>query len=151
MTLNELWNTVIANPGTKAAIIFVAVSLIEISPIQINPWSFLGSLVGKLLGIKAVSDKVDALEKKVDENQATVVRCRILNFENELQEGRIKSKDSWDQVMDDIRRYETYTKDHPKFKNNITAASTQHITKKYGELLEKRAWTMQLTNEDKTS
>lgn len=151
MTLNELWDAVIASPGAKAGILFIILSVIEVCPIQINPWSFLGSLVGKLLGIKAVSDKVDALEKKVDENQATAVRCRILNFENELQEGRIKSKDSWDQVMDDIRRYEIYTKEHPKFKNNITAASTQHIKKKYSELLEKRAWTIYLSNEDKVS
>lgn len=149
MTLYELWNTVISVPGVKTILIILLLSVVEICPIKINPWSWIGGLIGKLLGVKSVSDKVDALEKKVDENQATTVRVRILRFENELQEERIHSKDSWDQVMDDITRYEEYTEKHPKFKNNITVASINHIKNKYGELLEKRAWTTTLVKEKK--
>lgn len=149
MTLYELWNTVISVPGVKAILIILLLSVVEICPIKINPWSWIGGLIGKLLGVKSVSDKVDALEKKVDENQATTMRVRILRFENELQEERIHSKDSWDQVMDDITRYEEYTEKHPKFKNNITVASINHIKNKYGELLEKRAWTTTLVKENK--
>lgn len=149
MTLYELCNTVISIPGAKTALVIIFLSVVEICPIKINPWSWIGGLIGKLLGIKSVSDKVDALEKKVDENQATTIRVRILNFENELQEGRKHSKDSWDQVMDDIHRYENYTNEHPEFINNITIASTNHITKKYSELLEKRAWTTTLVKEKK--
>ena len=144
MTLYELWNTVISVPGVKTILIVLLLSVVEICPIKINPWSWVGGLIGKLLGVKAVSDKVDALEQKVDENQATTMRVRILRFENELQEERIHSKDSWDQVMDDIDRYEKYTEKHPKFKNNITAASINHIKNKYGELLAERAWTTTL-------
>lgn len=149
MTLYELWNTVISVPGVKTILIILLLSVVEICPIKINPWSWIGGLIGKLLGVKSVSDKVDALEKKVDENQATTMRVRILRFENELQEERIHSKDSWDQVMDDITRYEEYTEKHPKFKNNITVASINHIKNKYGELLEKRAWTTTLVKEKK--
>lgn len=149
MTLYELWNTVISVPGVKTILIILLLSVVEICPIKINPWSWIGGLIGKLLGVKSVSDKVDALEKKVDENQATTMRVRILRFENELQEERIHSKDSWDQVMDDITRYEEYTEKHPKFKNNITVASINHIKNKYGELLEKRAWTTTLVKENK--
>lgn len=149
MTLYELWNTVISVPGVKTILVILLLSVVEICPIKINPWSWIGGLIGKLLGVKSVSDKVDALEKKVDENQATTMRVRILRFENELQEERIHSKDSWDQVMDDITRYEEYTEKHPKFKNNITVASINHIKNKYGELLEKRAWTTTLVKENK--
>lgn len=148
MTLYQLWNTVISIPGAKTALVIILLSVVEICPIKINPWSFVGGLIGKLLGIKAVSDKVDALEKKVDENQATTIRVRILRFEDELQGGKIHSKDSWDQVMDDIRRYEIYVTYHPEFKNNITVASTNHISKKYEELLEKRAFTTTLIKEE---
>ena len=52
--------------------------------------------------------------------------------------------------MDDIQRYEAYTSGHPEFKNNITVASTAHIMKKYGELLEERAWTTKLNGEMET-
>ena len=147
MTLFELWKTAISIPGVKTALIIILLSVVEICPIKINPWSWIGGLIGRLLGIKSVSDKVDALEKKVDENQATTIRVRILRFEDELQENKQHSKDSWDQVMDDIRRYELYVTDHPEFKNNITVASTNHISKKYRELLEERAFTTTLVKE----
>lgn len=145
--LYDWWTNVVSIPGVKTSLVILFLSAIEISPVKINPWSWVGGLIGKLLGIKAVSDKVDALEKKVDENQATTIRVRILRFEDEIQENKIHSKDSWDQVMDDIRRYEIYTEEHPEFKNNITVASTNHIKKKYEELLEKRAWTINLAKE----
>ena len=140
MTLYEAWNSIISIPGVKTALLIFILSVVEISPIKINPWSWVGGLIGKFLGIKSLMNKVDALEKKVDENQATTIRVRILRFEDELQEERKHSKDSWDQCMDDIRRYEEYTSTHPKFKNEITVASVNHIRKQYGERLERRDW-----------
>lgn len=147
MNLVDVWKLIQHNPRITTAIILLLMSFIEVSKIKINPWSSIGKLFGKFLGITAVSNKLDALEKKVDENQATAIRVRILQFENELQEGRKKSKDSWDQVMDDISRYELYTTTHPDFKNNITVASTQHIMHEYRRLLEERAWTTRLTTD----
>lgn len=144
--LYDWWNSLINIPGVKTALVVLLLSAVEISPVKINPWSWIGGVIGKLLGIKEVSNKVDALEKKVDENQATTIRVRILRFENEIQDNFIHSKDSWDQCMDDILRYEQYTETHPKFKNNITEASINHIKNKYSELLEKRAWTTKLTS-----
>ena len=140
-TLYDYWSQFVSIPGVKTGLIIFLLSAIEICPVKINPWSWIGGVIGRLLGIKAVSDKVDALEEKVDINQATTMRVRILRFEDEVQNDVDHSKDSWDQVMDDIDRYETYTDKHPKFKNNITTASINHLKKKYNELLEKRAWT----------
>ena len=151
MTLAEIWTILHESlkPATIPIILIILMSLIEVSKIQINPWSWLGGIIGKLIGVKALSDKVDALETKLGEDQATTIRVRILHFEDEIQNGRRYSKDSWDQVMDDIHRYENYTNEHPEFINNITIASTNHITKKYSELLEKRAWTTTLVKEKK--
>lgn len=148
MTIYEMWDTVISIPGVKTALIVILLSVVEISPIKINPWSFVGGVIGKLIGIKTVSDKVDALEEKVDENYAVTIRVRILRFGDDLQDNRILSKDSWNQVMDDIRRYEIYTRDHPNFKNNITVATINFIKKEYARLLEERAWTTTLTHGD---
>lgn len=148
MTLSEIWKAISSNPKIVSAVIFLLMSFIEVSKIKLNPWSAIGKLFGKFLGITAISNKLDALEKKVDENQATTIRVRILRFENELQEGWVASKDSWDQVMDDIRRYELYTQTHPEFKNNITVASIKHLTKTYGILLEEHAWTTNLINNE---
>jgi len=140
VTLNNIWETITNNPGWITVIILLAMSLIEISKIKINPWSAIGRLIGKFLGITGLSKKFDALEEKVDENQAKTIRVRILRFGDELNEGRYHSKDSWDQCMDDIDAYETYVDKHPFFKNGITVATVQHIRAEYAERLEKRDW-----------
>ena len=84
--------------------------------------------------------KIDMVDAKGDERYAVSSRVRILRFEDELQEKRKHSKDSWDQAMSDIDYYENYCQVHPKFKNNQTVATVEHIKNGYMERLEKRDW-----------
>jgi hypothetical protein len=84
--------------------------------------------------------KIDTVNEKGDERFAVSSRVRILRFEDELQEKRKHSKDSWDQVMSDIDYYENYCQAHPKFKNNQTVATVEHIKNGYMERLEKHDW-----------
>ena len=84
--------------------------------------------------------KIDTVKAKADEYNAVSCRVRILRFEDELQAKQKHSKDSWDQVMSDIDSYETYTKQHPDFRNNQTVATVTHIKHGYNERLEKRDW-----------
>ena len=87
-----------------------------------------------------LDQKIDTVEAKCDEQFAVSSRVRILRFEDELQEKRKHSKDSWDQVMSDIDYYEGYCEAHPKFKNNQTIATVEHIKHGYLERLEKHDW-----------
>ena len=85
--------------------------------------------------------KIDTVDSKGDERFAVSSRVRILRFEDELQRETEHSKDSWDQAMSDIDYYENYCQaQHPKFKNNQTAATVEHIKHGYGERLEKHDW-----------
>ena len=84
--------------------------------------------------------KIDTVKAKADEYNAVSCRVRILRFEDELQGKQKHSKDSWDQVMSDIDSYETYTKQHPDFRNNQTVATVTHSKHGYNERLEKRDW-----------
>ena len=59
MTLSKIWELIVSNPSSIPIAIFIVLSLIEVSKIKINPWSWIGGIIGKLLGVKAVSDKVD--------------------------------------------------------------------------------------------
>ena len=85
--------------------------------------------------------KIDKVDAKGDERFAISSRVRILRFEDELQEGRKHSKDSWDQVCSDIDYYESYCKANPDFRNNQTVATVEHIQHGYRERLEKRDFT----------
>lgn len=91
-----------------------------------------------------IDKKIDALEAKVDANEekrledgAISARVRILRFIDEIREGRLHTKDSFDQCNSDITTYERYTSTHPDFKNNQTVASVEYFNRIYAERLEK--------------
>ena len=89
---------------------------------------------------KTLNDIIMAIKKlddKGDEREAVNKRVRILRFEDELQEGRNHSKDSFDQVLSDISGYNAYCDKHPEFKNEQTVATVEHIKQVYRERLEK--------------
>ena len=119
-------------------------SLIQIAPLRLDPWTALFGWIGrKMTGdlskkIDTLEKKIDALEAKEDQRDAVNKRVRILRFEDELQEAKKHSKDSFDQVLSDITDYDAYCESHPKFKNDQTAATVRHIRKVYDERLERR-------------
>lgn len=91
--------------------------------------------------VKAIEDlkeRVKSIDEKGDRREAISCRVRILRFEDELQEGRQQSKDSFDQVLSDITTYNTFCEKHPDFKNEQTVATVTHIRKVYDERLSKR-------------
>lgn len=130
--------------GNYAVIFILIISLIQIAPIRIDPWSSFVKWIGKLMlgeltaKVDNLEKKIDALEQKEDKRDAINKRVRILRFEDELQENKKHSKDSFDQVLSDVTEYDAYCEEHPKFRNNQTAATVVHIKKVYAERLEKR-------------
>ena len=118
-----------------AAISFV----IQISPIKLNPWSWVARKVGGALN-RDILDKVDSiafdvkeLRCIVDENSARLAREKILEFGDDLifQPERKHSKDRFDDVIQHITEYDVYCAGHPEFKNHMTAATTKLILDTY--------------------
>ena len=143
MTLKEIldsWG------GPSAVCILVLMTLIQISPIKLNPWSYIGRSIGKALNgevnikldslEKSVTDtnkKIDNLNGKVDENSASICRTRILRFGDELihEKARYHTKEHFDQIMEDIDTYEKYCQCHPFYKNNKAVSTIKLIEKTY--------------------
>lgn len=147
MPLKQLWDVICNHPGISSGIVIVFLSLVEVSKIKVNPWTALGTLIGRFLGIKALSDKLDAtnkkvdeLDNKIDENDTVAARVRILRFASEIMDHRYHNKDSWDQTMIDIAKYEGYVIAHPNFKNGITEPTIEYIRDQYRVRLEKNDW-----------
>ena len=97
----------------------------------------LGAIKTAIEDLRSCIIKVD---EKADRREAIECRVRILRFEDELQENRHHSKDSFDQVLSDITTYDRYCEKHPDFRNHQTTATVDHIRKVYDERLEKRDW-----------
>lgn len=138
MTFAEIGDMLLQNKGCVAVILVVVLSSIEISPLKLNPWTYLRNGLRHIIGITDINkkidtldDKIESLENRVDEGQAIQARVRILRFGDELIVGSRHSKDSFDQVLDDITRYEKYCSTHPDFQNNMTVLTSQVIKERY--------------------
>lgn len=157
--------------GDLGIILLLILSVVEITPIKLNPWSKIAKWFGQMMStetvarIEKIDAKVQALGTKIDEVSSELVivdgkvkelmeevrsnedkeeeretiaaRIRILEFCDELQEGRKHSKDRFDQVLVDITMYNQYCASHKDFKNNQTESTVNYILKCYQERLEK--------------
>ena len=137
MTVEEIKELFLS--GGSIAVILL--TLIEITPIKINPWSWIGKKVGRMLNGE-VLDKVSNLEKeltdhkdKSEERHATLCRAHILRFGDEVLHGTPHSKEGYDNILLDIDSYEAYCSNHPGYKNNIAVQTIEHIKRKYQEHL----------------
>lgn len=124
------------------AIIILLLSSIEILPVKLNPWSWMLGLIRKLNGIDILEKKIDILsnnmsklEDRVDEGQAIQSRVRILRFGDELRLNQKHSEDSFNQILDDITRYNKYCDAHPDFPNEKTVSTAKIIKRSYEEAL----------------
>lgn len=121
-------------------------TLVQISPIKVDPWSWLARRIGRALNGE-VLERVDKLEDGVksireigDEREAKNTRIRILRFGDEILHGVEHSKEHFDQILLDITEYHQYCEDHPEFKNNMTELTTQKIMSTYSELWEENGF-----------
>ena len=127
--------------GIAAALLalIAGTTLVQIAPIKVNPWSWVARAIGRAVNAEVIK-KVDKLEgdlrnlkDKSEEHEAKSCRIRILRFGDEILHGVHHSKEHFDQILLDITEYENYCKDHPRFKNNMTAITTSVIMSTYQE------------------
>ena len=118
-----------------------AITLIQVAPIKIDPWTHLAKWFKKILigdvdkKLDDISTKVRTLDEQIKESEAKSARTHILRFADELYTRQVKhSKDYFDDILDDIKDYEMYCDTHKKFKNGKTGMAVELIKKTYTEL-----------------
>ena len=134
--------------GQYALIVTGILSLIQIAPIKINPWSWIARNIGRALN-KEVMEKQDEFQKEskeyrknndqniknlaaqIQKREAEDARNRILRFGDEIKSHQRHSEEYYNQILADITDYEQYCHDHPKFKNERTVATEQIIREAY--------------------
>lgn len=142
MTLDSIKQLSLYSGG----IVLVLMTLIQICPIKINPWSWIGRWIGRCIG-RAINgevlEKVETLTRDVkrnkeddDEQWASLSRTHILRFGDEILHGVSHSKEHFNQVLLDISKYEQYCESHPQYINNIATATIQQIKKTYQKCLD---------------
>ena len=160
MTIEEIWAT--CKVGGLGLIALL--TLIQISPLKLNPWTPLGNLIkrglsgiAKLLNkevidqVKTVQSDVTGMKKElanvktditqmkrtIDRQGAINARARILRFGDELLHGMNHSKDHFDSILRDAHYYESYCTIDKDFENGVTGPTIQHIRSVYQDRLNK--------------
>lgn len=144
MTLHEILS------GGGAGIVLL-LSLLEIAPIKLNPWSGLAKMLGRAINgevlstmktiqaaQKAQADALAAHIKADDERNADGLRERILRFNTELLRGGKHTREDFIEILSVIDGYEAYCAGHPEYRNNRATLAIQNIKRVYVERLQKR-------------
>lgn len=138
MTLQQI--NEMAQMGAIGILIILA-GMIKIPYIELNLWSWLGSLFGKAINGEIIKE-VEKIDKKLDNHiQAEEkehirnVRQRILRFNDEILSGKRHSKEHFNEVLEDINVYELYCRNHPDYKNNRAILAISTIEDVYKECL----------------
>lgn len=131
----------------RIALVIAAISIVvQITPIKVNPWTWLARKIGKAINgdmmdeFKAMREDLDAMKAEMEETNAKNLRTKIIRFASEIRVHQLHTKDYFDEVMDDITAYERYCDTHKNFKNNITVMSSELITKTYKKCLEENSF-----------
>ena len=92
----------------------VILSLVQIAPIKINPWTWLAKWAGNAMNGDLVREVRD-LREEFDVSLANQARTRILRFNDELLRKDRHSKEMFDSVLEDVDNYERYCTEHPRY------------------------------------
>ena len=117
-------------------------TLIQISPLKIDPWTWLGRKIGRALNgevmdeLKNLTGRMDRIEAQAEEQSMDTARTRILRFGDECKRDVPHSEEHFNQVLDDIDRYESYCNSHPEYKNAKAVLTIAKIKEIYGRRLE---------------
>lgn len=122
-------------------LLIVLLTLIQIAPIKINPWSAVAKALGRAIN-KEMMDKLESLDKEMKQlRDATALesalncRVRIIHFGDETLHGQKHTKEHFDQILRDIDKYEHYCSTHPEFENNVTVLTSARIKEIYQKRL----------------
>ena len=133
-----------------SGLLLVLLTLVQIAPIKVNPWSAIFKAVGKSINkdvLKMLDTLKDAQEEtkerldehiRTDDNRnADLHRARILQFNNELLREIPHTREDFIEILSEVDFYEKYCGSHPQYKNNRAVHAVENIKKCYAERLQK--------------
>ncbi len=136
--------------ASGGGLLFLVLSLVEIAPIKVNPWSaaarWLGSIVNR--DVLARLDDISRMQRDTqrrlddhikvdDERDADMHRAKILRFNNELLRNIPHTREEFIEILAEIDGYEAFCRAHPDYQNNRAVHAVANINRVYDERLQK--------------
>ena len=143
MTLKQIIELIAKDSGSWLVIIIILTSIIQISPIKLNPWTRLAEWIGKAIN-RPVLTKVDDVDKKIKEVEKKLddhikesedralqdSRSDILSFGSSIIAGKNYNKEKFDFMIVSCDRYEQYCRNR-KIQNGVADATIKEIRRIY--------------------
>lgn len=116
-------------------IVFGSITLIEVTPIKLNPWKWLFSHIGNML-VGDIQKDLQDLKNEFRENKVQNLRWNVLDFANSCRNGRKHSHDEWRHTISQLAEYEDYIEAN-KIPNGIFEEDAKYLREVYQELCKK--------------
>lgn len=123
-------------------------SIVQIAPIKINPWTWIARQIGKAINgdliheihaletdVKNIKQDMSDVREEAKEREATARRARILHFGDKILHDSKVSKEYWNSILMDISFYMRYCSEHPYYMNNVAEETIKHIEATYQKCL----------------
>lgn len=101
--------------------------VIEVTPIKINPFSWIGQRLNK-----DMKNELTKLRRDFENTKANNMRWEILSFANSCRRRISHSKDEWHHILNIITEYEGYTKEK-KISNGVIEEDSRYLRELYQE------------------
>jgi hypothetical protein len=121
MTFNEMINSLGLTGIT--GIMVILLTLVQVAPVKINPWSRLAKAIGRALNTEVIDE--------IRKNEAGNARYRIIRFDDEVRHKTRHTEEHFNQIIDDIDMYEAYCTKHPDYENNKARLAIRNIKDTY--------------------
>ncbi len=144
MTLKEI----VAGSG---GVVLVLLTLLQVAPVKINPWSAIARWIGRALNSEVLKELADVritqqvTAKKLDDHiaadevrHANRLRERILQFNNELLRNIPHTREDFIEILAVIDAYNSYCRTHEDYQNNRAIHAIKNIERVYDDRLAKR-------------
>lgn len=136
-------------------VVIVLLGLIKIPKIEINIWKWLARSIGRLFSSEVLSeirsikedvsklrDELNSYEDKFDKYAENDVRSAassrrriILEFSDDVKNGRRFSEEHWNSILEIIDWYTKYCNEHKDFPNSKADMAIKYILDEYGSCL----------------
>ncbi len=131
--------------------LFVLLTLIQIAPLKLDPWTALARWIGRALNGDVLAELAEVkkqqhktqeeLERHIkmdDERNADLHRARILQFNRELLRETEPShiEEDFNEILYNMSCYEHYCENHPDYQNNRAVHAIKNIERVYDQMME---------------
>lgn len=128
--MNAIIDFIVQNPLFS---LIGTVTLIQVVPIKINPWSWLASQIRKMI-VGDLENKLNDLQEDFIDEKINTKRWNVLDFANSCRQERRHTKEEWEHCISELTWYENYCENH-HVSNGVMTECAKYLRESYQEHL----------------